>query len=231
MKGILLGVGVGPGDPELMTIKAMRCIKAADIICLPKASKESCRAYLIAEQAVPEITGKECICLDFKMIREEEELKKLHQRAYQMIQSELSGGKTVAFLTVGDPTIYSTFSYMLEKARSDGFDAEIVSGISSYHAAAARLGIALCEGEEELHIGTGHSNIEELLELPGTKIIMKAGHNIGKVKNILEKAEREKGIRITAISDCGMPGEKRFECASEIPMHEYMTTIIVNNRE
>ena len=90
MSGILYGIGVGPGDPELMTIKAARLMKEADVICLPRESKEDCRAYLIAKQAVPEREDKECLCYEFEMIRDAEKLAKLHQAFYERIKDKIS---------------------------------------------------------------------------------------------------------------------------------------------
>lgn len=229
--GNLIGIGVGPGDPELMTIKAIRYIKEADVICLPNASKDKCRAYRIAEEAVPEIKEKECIWCDFRMIRDADLLKELHQEIYQKVRDHLVEDKKVAFLTIGDPATYSTFTYIMEIAKKDGFETELVSGVTSYDAAAARLGIALCEGEEELHIGTAQSDLEELIKLPGTKIIMKSGRSLRNVKAVLQKAEQDQQAYVYAVSDCGLPDEKLFYSADEIPEDgEYMTTIIVKQR-
>lgn len=227
----LIGIGVGPGDPELLTIKAVRCIREADVICLPNASKEKCRAYMIAAKAVPEIKEKECVLCDFRMIRDADLLKEMHRDIYLKIRSFLTEGKTAAFLTIGDPATYSTFTYILTLAQNEGFETEIVSGVTSYAAVAARLGIALCEGGEELHIGTSQSDMETFIEMPGTRIIMKSGRGMREVKEILRKAEAEKGAEVYAVSDCGLPDEKVFFGADEIPEDgEYMTTVIIKDR-
>lgn len=230
MSGILYGIGVGPGDPELMTIKAARLIKEADVICLPRESKEDCRAYLIAKQAVPEREDKECLCYEFEMIRDAEKLAKLHQAFYERIKDKISEGKKIAFLTIGDPSTYSTFSYILDKAKADGMPVATVSGVTSYNSVAARLGIALCEGDEELHIGTGASDINKLLALPGTKIIMKAGRKLKEVKAALEAAEHENKVQVFAVSNCGMQEEAVYYGADGIPVEDYMTTIVVKSR-
>lgn len=227
MRGILYGIGVGSGDPELLTIKAVRYIQEADIICLPRIPKEECRAYLIAKQAVPEIEDKECFCYDFKMIRDAEKLEKLHQEIYERIKDKISEGRKIAFLTIGDPLTYSTFSYILDKVKSDGTTVEIISGITSYNAIAARLRIALCEGDEELHIGTGTGDIKKLLALPGTKVIMKTGRKIKEVKFALEQIEQEEDVQVSAVTNCGLPDEAIYYGAAEIPLDDYMTTIVV----
>ena len=221
--GILYGVGVGPGDPELMTLKAVKCIRQADVIFCPQ---QDSRAFHIAEQAVPEIREKNCLSYDFKMTRDPAELRRVHEGAYQEIKKQLQEEKNVAFLTIGDTSVYSTFSYVAQKAHAAGFKVEAVPGVTAFLASASRLGIPLCEGDEELHIGTGQSDIEQLLALPGTKIIMKCGRNLPKIKAILREREEEQRIKVWAVSDCGMETEKIHTGADEIP-ETYMTTIIV----
>ena len=119
----LYGIGVGPGNPDLITAGAVKCIQAADIICIPTTSKDTCRAYQIARDALPEIENKECICLDCKMTRDENELTQVHNEAFQIIQQKLLSNKSVAFLTIGDPTVYSTFTGISKKAKEEGFPA------------------------------------------------------------------------------------------------------------
>jgi len=228
MYGKLYGVGVGPGSADYLTVKAVNCIREADIICIPTVSKDLCRAYRIAKEAVPETEGKECICLDCKMTRSREELEKVHSESFEMIRRYLSDGKNVAFITIGDPVVYSTFTGIMKKASDAGFEAEQINGITSFTASAAALGISLCEEEEEIHIGTGQSDIEGLLKLPGTKIIMKAGKNIGKIKETLRRAEETGRIRVYAVINCGTEEESRYFGAEDIPVDAgYMTTIII----
>ena len=226
--GILYGVGVGPGDARLLSQKAIDCIRESDIICLPQAQKECCRAYQIAEQAIPELVEKECLCLPFQMTRDESEARQNHKDAWLLIREKLLSGKNAAFLTIGDPVVFSTFAYAADLARAEGFPVETVNGIASFLAAAAVLGISLCEGNEELHIGTGQSDPEALLSLPGTKVFMKCGRSIPKIRAALRKLEQEKELRIYAVSNCGLADERRYEGIEELPESEsYMTTIIV----
>lgn len=260
--GTLYGVGVGPGAPDLLTLRAVDIIRNADIICIPQEDKNSCRAYQIAEEAVPEISEKECVCFDFKMTRDEEELRRIHADAYRRIKNLLTGGRTAAFLMIGDPSVYSSFSYIAKLAVDDqakeaeakkteakeadvktieGIEAEDgcdasdtrikvinVSGISSYHEIAARLGISLCEGDEELHIGTGNGNIEELLALPGTKVIMKCGKITGVIRECLRNIGKYRNITVYGVADCGLHDEKVYYGVEELPdSSDYMTTIIV----
>ena len=102
-KGRLYGVGVGPGDPELLTVKAVRLLKACDVIAIPQKDSEKCVALKIAAGAAPEALAKPILALDMPMIRD----RKLRERAYaeaaERIQALLAEGKTVVFLTLGTP--------------------------------------------------------------------------------------------------------------------------------
>ena len=227
-KGILYGIGVGPGAPDLMTVSAADHIRSADILCLPQAPKEKCRAYQIALQAVPEIRNKVVICFEFPMTRDIAVLEHEHMLIYQKIRDLLLGGKAVAFLTIGDPCIYSTFTYISDKASSEDFPVRIISGVTSFLAAAGRLGISLCRENEELHVGTGSGDLESLLALRGTKVIMKNGSSMRKVKAILRKAEQETNVLVYAVSDCGLGSEKIYQGADSLPEDKnYMTIIFV----
>ena len=96
-RGTLYGVSVGPGDPELMTLKAVRVIKECQVIALPNESLEDCVAYRIALGAVPEIAEKEILCLPMPMTKEKEVLENCHQKAAKTIQERLAKGENVAF--------------------------------------------------------------------------------------------------------------------------------------
>ena len=105
MNGILYGVGVGPGDPELMTLKAVRLIKENEIIALPGPVARETVAYQIAEKAVPELAEKTLLSVDMPMTHDKEEMNRNHEQAADMIETYLKQGQNVIFLTLGDPTI------------------------------------------------------------------------------------------------------------------------------
>ena len=226
--GYIYGIGIGPGSPDLLTGRAAECIKEADIICLPQSLKDECRAYRIAKEALPETASKACICFDFKMTRDAAELERIHEDCYRKVSELYQEGKKLAFLTIGDPTVYSTFCYIAKKAKQDKLNLEIIPGIPSFCAAAASLGISLCEGNEALHIISGQDDIENIPDHTGTTVILKCGRNIIKIKELLAKMEQTKNVRVYAVSDCGMPEEKRYYGADAIPDDcGYMTTIII----
>lgn len=227
MAGKLYGVGIGPGDPELLTLKAVRLIKNAQVIAVPGKRKEDTVAYQITVQAVPEIQEKEFLEISWPMTKNPEELKKSHEEAAEKVARVLENGKDVTFLTLGDPSVYSTYLYVHDQILDMGYEAEIISGITSFCAVAARLNMGLVEKAQPLHVIPASYQIEESLKLPGTKVLMKAGKQIHQVKEQLRKTDGD----VVMIENCGMPGEKVYRSAEEIPEDAgYYSLIIVKEK-
>lgn len=174
----IYGVGLGVGDPEDMTLRAIRLIKKSDVLAFPKEDLDTCRAYQIARQVIPEVEHKDTLTLSFAMTRDEAIRARSHQAAYEAIRELVLQGKTVAFLTIGDPALYSTFAYISDLAQKDGIEVGTASAISSITACANRLGISLCDGNEQLHVIPRVEDLEEALDLPGTKVLMKCGKHM-----------------------------------------------------
>lgn len=228
MNGKLYGVGIGPGDPELLTLKAVRLIRENDVIALPGACPQETVAYRIAKKAVPEIKNKQLLALPMPMTRNQRLLDESHDEAAERVESCLKRGRNVIFLSLGDPTIYSTYLYVHKRILARGYQAELVSGVPSFCAAAARLGIGLAERAEELHVIPASYEPEEVLSLPGTKILMKAGRSISSVKRMLEAA----GANAMMVENCGMPGEKIYRTTAEIPDDAgYYSLIIIKEAD
>ena len=143
MSGILYAVGVGPGDPELLTLKAVKILEKAEVIACPSKNNKPGVAYAIAAQACPFLTSKEILSLNFPMNKEN--LSDAHKSAAETIIAELATEKDVAFLTLGDPCLYSTFSYISEMVKKAGYETQVINGIPSFCAAAARLNIPIAE--------------------------------------------------------------------------------------
>lgn len=226
--GKLYGIGVGPGDPELLTLKAVRCIGESDRLILPAASKETCYAYQIAVAALPELAEKECICLEFPMIKEKEQLEKSHDEIYHKIREYLLQGETVGFLTIGDPAVYSTFEYIRKRAAAEKFEAHVINGVPSFCAAAAAAGRSLADSGEQIHILP--ASYEDGGEaLPGTRIYMKSGRKLGALKKQLlhEQKTGGKHYDIWAVSNCGMANERVFHGLSELDENSGYLTIVI----
>lgn len=228
MAGKLYGIGIGPGDPELLTLKAVRLIQESDVIAVPAEQKEKSVAYQIAKQAVSGLENKPCIGILMPMTKEKEKLEESHRAATETLVELLKQGKKVAFLTLGDPSIYSTYIYLHQRVIELGFEASLVSGISSFCAVAARLNIGLVEKAEPLHVIPASYDIEEALKLSGTKVLMKAGKKIKEVKKQLLASDCE----AVMIENCGMENEKIYSSVDEIPEDAgYYSLIIVKEKK
>ena len=122
-KGILYGVGVGPGDPELMTVKAVRTVERCPVIALPQSGRGECTAYEIAKEAVPALEKKEKLLLSMPMTRDQDTLLESWREAADQIARKLDLGQDVAFLTLGDPAVYSTYLYLHRLVEKMGYEA------------------------------------------------------------------------------------------------------------
>lgn len=213
MNGILYGVGVGPGDPELMTLKAVRLIRENDVIAVPGAEVKETVAYQIAVQAAPELADKELLPIYMPMTHDLEEQRRNHDKGAATIESYLKEGKNVVFLTLGDPTIYSTFSYLQKRVKEHGYQTVLVSGIPSFCAAAARMDISLSEWNEQLHILPAVHRLDDKLEQSGNYVLMKSGKKMKQVKDILATSGRS----VVMVENCGMEDERVYNSLDEIP--------------
>ena len=213
MSAIAYGVGVGPGDPELMTLKAVRLIRENEVIAVPGKDPKETVAYKIAAAAVPELKDKTLVPIHMPMVKDRELIHKEHQKGAKIIEEYLDQGKNVVFLTLGDSTVYCTFSYLQHILEEDGYRTELVNGIPSFCAAASRLNISLTEWNEVLHIVPAVHKTGQALELEGTCVLMKSASHMKEVKEIL----RASGKTVRCVQNCGMENEKIFESLEEIP--------------
>ena len=222
MKGVLYGVGVGPGDPELLTMKAIRLLKTCDVLSIPNKDLEKCFAYKIALGAVSEIEAKPKLCIDMPMTHDQAAREAAYAEGAETIANELDRGRTVAFLTLGDPSIYSTFAYLAERVREKGHEVRWIPGVPSFCAAAAAIGDPLCTDREELHLIPGGKNAETALAYSGTKVFMK-----GELSTLL-RSLRENGQEAQAAENCGTENERIYHTVSEIPEDAgyYLITIV-----
>lgn len=230
-KGILYGVGVGPGDPELMTVKAVRTVERCPVIALPQSGRGECTAYEIAKEAVPALEKKKKLLLSMPMTRDQDTLLESWREAADQIAKKLDLGQDVAFLTLGDPAVYSTYLYLHRLVEKMGYEARMIPGVPSFCAAAARLGWGLCENRQPLHIlPASYDGTEEALSLPGTKVLMKAGSCAAEVMDALGKG----GLRSRTglVVNCGMAGEKAYQSLETTPEEQgYFSLYIVKEEE
>ncbi len=188
--GNFYGIGVGPGDPELLTLKAARLIKEVDVIFVPKAGiKEESMALEIVS---PLLNGKRVIEKVFPMIKEQAKLESHWKEAALAIKEELERGNSVAFLTIGDPLTYSTYVYLLRRLREMIPEEKIhtVPGITSFNAAASLANLSLAQRDEKIVIVPVSDNVEELrpiLKEFDTVVLMKVAKRLDKLITLLEE--------------------------------------------
>ncbi|MCR4796566.1 MAG: precorrin-2 C(20)-methyltransferase [Ruminococcus sp.] len=227
--GKLYGVGVGAGDPQLMTVKAVKILESCGVIAVPRTKGENTLALSIAQQAA-DLTGKLIIYLDFPMTRDKKLLDENYDSIAQLLCNELAEND-VAVPVLGDISVYSTFSYIGARVEKMGFETEICPGVTSFSAAAAKLKLPLCLGNEPFHvIPFGCEDFEAQLDICGTKVIMKTGSRYMELAEIL----RRKGLsKCTAIvENCGLPNERIYHSIDEIKDElSYFTVFIVYDKE
>lgn len=225
-KGVLYGVGVGPGDPELLTLKAVRRIGRCGVIAAPRTQGGGMLALDIAAQAV-DLSGKTILPLDFPMERDPDRRAAVHRAAAEAVEGHLAAGRDVAVLNLGDVSIYATYAYLMELLEQRGYETVMIPGVPSFCAVAARLGTGLTERDAPLHIAPGGA-AEDILDLPGTKVLMKSGRQLPGVLAALEKSGRLAGSML--VKNCGLPGEAVYpDLSRQAPESGagYFATLIV----
>ena len=222
-KGILYGVGVGPGDPELLTLKAVRLLQSCPVIAAPQTKSGETLALDIVRQAVS-LDGKTILPLYFSMARDKALTRAAHEKAVDAIQVHLDAGQDVAMLNLGDVSIYATWGYIMDIVRARGYEAVMAPGIPSFCAAASRLGTTLVSWGSPLHvIPVGWEPLEPQLEQPGGKVLMKAGHNFPQIVSALRKT--------ALVENCGLPNEHVCAGLSQCPENVgYFATVIVKEK-
>ena len=203
--GKLYGVGVGPGDPELLTLKAVRVLREADVVLVPDSVKADKTALHIASAY---LQNKTVETVTTPMVRDKAVVDAAYTAAADRICALLDQGKQVAFLTLGDPTVYSTYMYIHEKVLARGCDVEVVPGVPSFCAAAARLNLSLCQGSEPLLIVPASHGAEGLLDVKANKVFMKAGKSILELQSQL----RDRGLldHAAMVENCSMENERVY---------------------
>lgn len=235
-KGKLFGIGTGPGKTDFLTKNAIETIKKCETLIFPNKEKSKCLSFKTIQNLLENADEKEMIFLDFPMTKNTEQLEEPHKKAAETIAKKLSEGKNAAFLTIGDPTVYSTFFYIKCLVEEKGFESETLNGITSFCAAAARLGISLSEKDEQIRIIPNSKGKIEEAEIftknaeNETLIFMKSGKNLSELKSCLEKKRLEYDFEFYAVSNCSLENEKTAKSLEEFDENSpYMTVAIVKN--
>lgn len=224
-KGRFYGVSVGPGDPELLTLKGKRIIEDCPVMAVPVTGKGTSVALHIVEKAM-DISEKAILTLTFMMTTDENILEENHKREAMRVIELLDKGIDVAMLNLGDVSIYSTFGCLHKIIGEAGYETEMVPGVPSFCCAAAVLKTSLAAGKEPLHIiPSGCESLESSLSLEGTKVLMKIGSGLPQVKSML----REKGLvdKASLVVNCGFPQQRVYENMEDAADYEGYFAIIV----
>ena len=190
VQGKLYGVGLGPGDPELLTIKAVRVIRDADVLVVPVARHDG-ESYAL-DLAAPYLRPEQRVeRLLFPMVRDVAARVAHRQAAARAVLEHLAAGRDVAFLTEGDPTIHSTFLYVLAEM-PEGVAVEIMPGVSAITAAAAQAGIPLVNGEQRLAVlpaafEEDEASLRTILRTFDTVVLLKAYRMLPRLLPLLDE--------------------------------------------
>ena len=225
MKGKFYGVGVGVGDEEELTLKAVRILKNADILILPEAKKsEGSTAFDIVRDHLREDTEK--LFLEFPMLEDIKEKEKSRKKNADIIKEELEKGKNVVFLTIGDPMVFSTYTYVLEHLEETD-RVETVPGITSFTSMASRLNIPLVIGDEDLKIVSLNKNtdIHKEIENNTNIVFMKLSRNFERLKKALEDTGNLENSIL--ISNCGKENEEIITDVASAEKVHYFSTLIL----
>ncbi|WNJ99869.1 precorrin-2 C(20)-methyltransferase [Thalassospiraceae bacterium LMO-JJ14] len=191
MSGRLYGLGVGPGDPELLTLKAVRLIAEADVIAYPApADGTESMARAIAAPHIP--AGKIEIVIETPMIPGRFPANDVYDRYAVDIAGHLRDGRNVAVLCEGDPFLYGSFMYLFGRLAAD-FESEVVPGVSSLGACAARAGQPLVSRNQVLAIVPApldEADLEARIAAVDAVAIMKVGRHLEKVRTVLARLGR-----------------------------------------
>jgi precorrin-2/cobalt-factor-2 C20-methyltransferase len=207
----LFCVGCGPGDPELLTVRAVNLIKNAEVIFAPTAREgKPSIALSVVEQYIDRPT--KTVSLVFPMVKDRESLRDYWKRNADEIAGAVRSGKKVVYLTVGDPALYSTWIYIhreLKKSYGD-IEVEIVPGVASMFAIAAKAKISLAEGDETVAVVPACYNMERVKKTANacdTVIFLKDGRYFDSVIEMLAQAGFPDNANIAIAQDVSEEGE------------------------
>lgn len=229
MKGKLFGIGVGPGDSKLLTVKAVEAIQHADVILTPKTEKkDNSVAYQIASPYISEKT--EILPIVFQMVTDMTVVTEQWEENRKMIAEKLDEGKNVVFLTLGDPMLYSTYMYVFKALENTGYEIETIPGIPAFLGIASYMGMPVTEWEENVLImpaTAGEEKLDQALAASDNAVIMKVYKRFETVQKLLRKHHMIKNAVL--VSRAGLPDEVIERDLDSLPADydpNYLSTII-----
>lgn len=227
--GRVVGIGVGPGDPELLTLRAARLLAAADLVVAPGDEQGDGLALSIARPHL----GAECAvrAVGFPMRESRAVCRQAWETAAGILAQGARAGRLCVFVCLGDPLLYGTWGYVLDALHALHPDVETgtVPGVPSFCAVAARLGQPLVEGRQPLVVWPGAPGIglEAALAEGAAAVVMKAGRSMAEV----DAAARRAGRKARAVTRCGLAGEEVHEALEQAEGGDYFTTALIEGPE
>ena len=236
MTGKLYVIGVGPGDPELMTLKSVKILRSVKCVCVPKGREEGSSLALSIVKQVVDLEDKEIIEAYFPMRKTRGPARQcdLDTRWHETVEAvlgKLNKGIDTAFITIGDPTIYSTYFYLHERLLelAPEISVEIVPGVSSINTAAARAVLFLGIANERIAILPANypGNLQETLEQFDTIVLVKVHKAFANVKKMLD--EMDLLGNATYIVKAGMEDERIFRSLDDVTEDDlnYFSLVVV----
>ena len=240
--GRVVGVGVGPGDPDLLTLKAIRVLQDANVVCAPtpNSAGHSVALDIVKQVLQGRESAPEVITLIFPMIRDEAELERVWSGNTDRIAKYAHEGKLVAYVSIGDPSLYSTFTYIHRQLsiKYPDITVEIIPGVTSLSACVAKAGVPLASGDETLLI-MPKFDLELLKEesrLVDNIVLMKGVRNLPETIKLLTDSSRfSDKTQILIAKRCSFPDEELWKGdmhdALQLKLREdYFATIIVRRK-
>jgi len=230
----IYAVGVGPGDPELLTRKAERILRSADVILAPVSAPTEASVALATIREFLDESRQEVIVHQFPMTSDKARVLPAWQKAAALMAVRAEAGKDVAFVTIGDPLLYSTFIYLLGILREicPNTPIEIVPGISSINASAAQAGIPLVEGDGKMAVipaTAGLDKIAEALARFETVVLLKVKPLYGDILELIRQTGRQQGTLF--VERVGSSRQKVLTDFAEITAHapDYLSLMIIKS--
>jgi precorrin-2/cobalt-factor-2 C20-methyltransferase len=190
----LIGIGVGPGDVELLTVKAAKAIQNADIIMCPASNEDRPSIALsVVSPIIDKSLNQKIVKLIFPMTKDKDVLENTWKRNAKIMAETVLTGKNVVYLTVGDPYLYSTWIYMHKdlKEKYPDMDISVIPGIVSIFTFASKVGISIAEGAEKVAIIPSCydlSSVKEIAKHSESMIFLKDGRYFDKVIEVLKES-------------------------------------------